>query len=229
LPSLSDTAPVPPAGAVAAVAYLAVAAAAAFVTVRRGTGDGRGFTLLEVLLAGAIVATVLSMSVPLTTTALDEIRTSMAARYLEGRIMNARMLAVTRSASVALRFEAAGPGHAIAEYADGNGNGVRSAEIAAGIDPQLAPRRFLHEQFPAVVFGLRASVPDIDGARSAVDTDGVRVGSSRILTLGPDGTATSGTLYLHGRRGQFAVRVLGATGRTRVLRFDTGTRRWIAR
>ena len=39
-------------------------------------------------------------------TALDEIRTSMAARHLEGRIMNARMLAVKRSASVALRFAA---------------------------------------------------------------------------------------------------------------------------
>jgi prepilin-type N-terminal cleavage/methylation domain-containing protein len=191
--------------------------------------DSRGFTLLEVLLAGAIVATVLSMSVPLTTSALDEMRTSMAARYLEGRIMNARMLAVKRSASVALRFEAVGRGYAIAEYADGNGNGVRSTEIAAGIDPPLAPRQLLHEQFPTVVFGLRANVPDVDGTRSTADSDGVRVGSSRILTLGPDGTATSGTLYLHGRRGQFAVRVLGATGRTRVLRFDTGTRRWIAR
>jgi hypothetical protein len=61
------------------------------------------------------------------------------------------------------------------------------------------------------------------------DSDGIRVGSSRILTLGPDGTATSGTLYLHGRRGQYAVRVLGATGRTRVLRFDTGTGRWLTR
>jgi Tfp pilus assembly protein FimT len=101
-----------------------VAAVAVRATLR-GTDESRGFTLLEVVLAGAIVATVLSMSVPLTTTALDEIRTSMAARYLKGRIMNARMLAVKRSASVALRFEAVGRGYAIAEYADGNGNGVR--------------------------------------------------------------------------------------------------------
>jgi prepilin-type N-terminal cleavage/methylation domain-containing protein len=200
-----------------------VAPAAALIPNRHG------FTLLELLLATAIVATVLSMSVPLTTSAIDEIRTSMAARYVEGRILNARMLAVKRSADVALRFEAVGGGYAIAEYLDGNGNGVRSAEIAAGIDTQLAPRQFLHEQFPAVVFGLGANIPDVDGARSASATDGVRVGSSRILTLGPDGTATSGTLYLHGRRGQFAVRVLGATGRTRVLRFDTGTGRWSAR
>jgi len=191
--------------------------------------EQRGFTLVELMLTAAIVATILSMSVPMTTTALDEMRTSMAARYLEGRIMNARMLAVKRSTNVALRFEAVGPGYAFAEYVDGNGNGVRSAEIAAGIDMQLSPRQSLHEQFPAVVFGLRANVPDIDGARITADSDGIRVGSSRILTLGPDGTATSGTLYLHGRRGQYAVRVLGATGRTRVLRFDTGTGRWLTR
>ena len=188
-----------------------------------------GFTLLEVLLAAAVTVTVLAMSVPMTAAALDEIRASMAARYLEGRIMNARMTAVKRSASVALRFEPVGGDYAVAEYADGNGNGVRSSDIAAGVDPQLSARQFLRDQFPAVVFGLRANVPDIDGARSTAVGDGVRIGSSRILTMAADGTATSGTLYLHGRRGQFAVRVLGATGRTRVLRFDTGTGRWVTR
>jgi hypothetical protein len=50
-------------------------------------------------------------------------------------------------------------------------------------------------------------VADVDGDRSTT-TDGVRIGSTRILTLGPDGTATSGTLYVRGRRGQFAVRIL---------------------
>ena len=202
---------------------------AAGAAASKAAAGSQGFTLLELLLAAAVAATVLSMSVPLTTSAVDETRSSMAARYLEGRIMNARMLAVKRSANVALRFEAAGGGYAIAEYLDGNGNGVRSAEIATGIDTQLAPAQFLHEQFPGVVFGLRASIPDMDGARSTAEGDGVRIGASRILTLGPDGTATSGTLYLHGRRGQYAVRVLGATGRTRVLRFDTGTRQWLAR
>ena len=66
-------------------------------------------------------------------------------------------------------------------------------------------------------------------ANRQTDSDGIRIGSSRILTPGPDGTARSGTLYLHGRRGHFAVRVLGATGHTRVLRFDTGTERWLTR
>jgi prepilin-type N-terminal cleavage/methylation domain-containing protein len=189
----------------------------------------RGFTLLELLLGIAVLGTLLTISVPVTATALDEVRTGMAARYLEGRIMNARTLAVKRSASVALRFEPVAGGYAVAEYLDGNGNGVRSAEIAAGLDPPLALRQFLHEQFPSVVFGLRANTPDLDGVRSASDTDGVRFGTSRLLSMAPDGTSSSGTVYLHGKRGQFAVRVLGATGRTRVLKFDTGAGRWTTR
>ena len=35
------------------------------------------------------------------------------------------------------------------------------------------------------MFGLRANVPDVDGARITADSDGIRIGSSRILTLGP--------------------------------------------
>jgi hypothetical protein len=57
----------------------------------------------------------------------------------------------------------------------------------------------------------------------------VRIGAARILTMSPDGTATSGTLYVQGRRAQYAVRVLGATGRTRVFKYDTGARTWISR
>jgi prepilin-type N-terminal cleavage/methylation domain-containing protein len=192
-------------------------------------GSSRGFTLLELLMATAVLVALLTMSIPMTAAAVDDIRTSMAARYLEGRIMNARMLAVKRSASVALRFEPAGGGYAIGEYLDGNGNGVRSAEIAADLDLPLTPRQLLAEQFPSVVFGLRANTPDVDGVRSAIDGDGIRFGASRILSLAPDGTSSSGTLYLHGKRGQYAVRVLGATGRTRVLKYDTGAGRWVTR
>jgi len=97
------------------------------------------------------------------------------------------------------------------------------------MDRRLVPPQLLRDEFPLVVFGLRAGIPDLDGRRSTADSDGVRIGASRILTLGSDGTATSGTLYLHSRRGQFAIRILGATGRTRVLRFDTGPGQWSAR
>ena len=184
---------------------------------------------MELLLATAVAVTLMATSMPLTASALDEIRTGMAARYLEARIMDARMQAIRRSARVALRFEPGAGDYRFGEYLDGNGNGVRAADIGAGVDPELAPRGYLRDHFSGVSFGLLANIPDVDGSRATSATDGVRIGVSRILTLGPDGTATSGTLYLHGRRGQYAVRILGATGRTRVLRFDSGGRQWIAR
>jgi len=195
----------------------------------RGLARGQGFTLLELLLTLGIATTIIGMAVPLTADALDEMRGSMAARYVQSRILDARMDAVKRSSRVGLRFESQGDDFRFAEYLDGNANGIRSADIADGTDPELRPRERLADQFAGVSFGLRANVPDVDGTRSPTRQEGVRVGVTRILSVGPDGTATSGTLYLHGRRSQYAVRVLGATGRTRVLRFDSGGQQWIAR
>jgi hypothetical protein len=185
--------------------------------------------VLELLLTLAVAATVTAIALPFTAAALDDVRTGMAARYLAARIGDARLHAVSRSARVALRFDPSDGDYGFAEYRDGNADGVRTADIAAGVDAEVSPRRFLRDSFSGVMFGLRAGVPDVDGARMANDTDGVRLGTARILTLGPDGTATSGTLYLHGRASQYAVRILGATGRTRVLRFDPGGQQWISR
>ena len=195
----------------------------------RWRGSASGFTAIEVLLAIAVMVTVIGIAVPLTSDVLDQVRTGMAARYLEGRIMAARMLAVRRSTRVALRFEAAGDDYRFAEYLDGNGNGVRAADIASGADPELARHQLLRDHFRGVSFGLRANIPDINGTRTAAAGDGLRIGTSRLLTLGPDGTATSGTMYVRGRRGQYAIRILGATGRTRVLRFEPGSGQWTAR
>ena len=186
----------------------------------------QGFSFLEVLLVTSIVATLAAVSIPVTAGALDELRTSMAARYLEGRIMNARATAVKRSTRIGLRFEPVDNDCRIREYSDGNGNGLRASEIAAGLDPEIGQAEFIGSLFPGVGFGLHEGVPDVDGSR-ATGSDGLRIGPSRILTVGPDGTATSGTLYVRGRRGQYAVRILGVTGRTRVLRFHPGTGQWI--
>jgi type II secretory pathway pseudopilin PulG len=177
----------------------------------------------------AIIATLAGIGIPLATSALDEMRVAMAARYVAGRIIGARLDALQRSAALGLRFESGGPDYTFATCVDGNGNGVRSAEIASGIDQQLTPPELLGQRFTDVHFGLAAGMPDLDGGRQAGETDGVRIGSSRILTLGPDGTATSGTLYIRGKRGQYAIRILGATARMRIFQYRTGAGEWIVR
>lgn len=192
-----------------------------------GSLHARGFTLVELLFALALAATVVGLSVPLTQSTIDEIRAAAAARHLAARIALARLDAVRRSGAVALRFEPEGADYRFTRHVDGNGNGVRTLEISKGVDLTMGHAERLQDTHPGVVFGLMAGLPDLDGGRG--NADGVRIGSSRILSLSPDGSATSGTLYLHGRRSQYAVRVLGATGRTRVFQYDTGTSQWKSR
>ena len=187
----------------------------------------RGVTAIELMFAVAISMTVAAVSIAQTTSAVDELRTAMAARYVAGRIGAARLDAVRRGTSVALRFELAGDDYVYTPVEDGNGNGVRTLDIRAGVDRPLGVAERLRDKFADVRFELGAGVPDADGDNVA--GDGVRLGSSRLLTLSADGTATSGTLYIRGRRAQYAVRVLGATGRTRMLQYSPGNRLWLSR
>jgi len=160
-----------------------------------------------------------AVSVPHFLAGLDRSRTWAAARYLAARMNGARGYAVLRSTHVALRFVEARTGVTVQTFVDANHNGVRTTDIIAGIDAALdAPLR-LRELFPGVDIGL---APELG-------SDPVRVGSSNLLSFSPLGTATSGTVYVRGRDGtQLAVRVLGATGRMRVLRYVPRTRAWLA-
>src|SRR5262249_47378227 len=100
-------------------------------------------------------------------------------------------------------------------YRDGNANGVRIRDITSGLDPPIErPVRFA-DRFPRVLLYLN-------------DPDAVSSDTTALVSFSPIATSTSVTLYVRGVYGsQCAVRVLGATGRTRVLRFVPATRQWI--
>jgi len=192
------------------------------------TSRDEGLTLIELVFVVSVIVVIAGVAIPVTGDALDNARTYSAARYIAGQIVSSRMDAVNRSRAVALRFDPSMPDYRVGRYIDGNGNGVRASEIRSGIDRRDGSEKRIGDDFPNVRFGLSESLPDADGIRGT-GTDGVRIGTARILTMSPDGTATSGTLYLQGLRAQYGVRVLGATGRTRVLEFDRGRQTWINR
>jgi hypothetical protein len=129
-----------------------------------------------------------------------------------------RTQAVTHTTTIALLFQRCRGGFTVAVYADGNGNGVRTWDIDNGIDrPIEAPVR-LEDLFPGVLI----AVPSWSTSAA------VELGGSDLLSFTPDGTATSGTIAILGRDGsQFAVRVLGVTGRIRLLRMDPVSHDWI--
>ena len=192
-----------------------------------GTHSSLGFTLVELLLTMAVAATLTTIAVPLVGSTVDDLRVAGAARHIASRVAAARIDAIRRSTTVGLRFVATGSDYTFLTYVDNNGNGLRTADITSGVDTALTTQERLRDKYPGAEFGLAAGIPDLDGASGS--TDGVRVGTSRLLSVSPNGSATSGTLYIRGRRGQYAVRILGATGRTRVFEYDTGARRWVSR
>ena len=142
-----------------------------------------------------------------------------AARYLAARMGLARTQAVARGAAIGLRFDQEPRGFTFSVFQDGNGDGIRSSDIEAGIDPLIEPTASVFQQFPGVDIGLAPGAPA---------PDPVQLGRINILTFTPVGTSTSGTIYIRDRDGsQWAVRVLGATGRVRVLRYESRTRAWL--
>jgi hypothetical protein len=127
---------------------------------------------------------------------------------------------VARSTTVALYFQADSRGTSFSIVEDGNGDGVRTADIELSIDPVIEPPVLLSDVFPGASIGIAPGAPV---------TDAVALSGTGILSFTPHGTATSGSVYIVGRdRTQWVVRVLGVTARARVLRLDRPTNTWVA-
>lgn len=189
--------------------------------------DCTGMTLVDSMAGVAVVAMLAGMAVPFLIAARERSQVSAAAAYLSAQAMLARSRAVKHGAAVGLRFEADAGVYRFASYVDGDGDGIRAIDVSRGIDRRLGPAQRLGDRYPSVSFGLLASIAPIGSSRSAgAQADPIRLGRGDTLTFSPLGTATSGTLYLRGPNEQYAIRVLGATGRVRVLYFDAAADAW---
>ena len=190
-----------------------------------------GFSLIEAAVVLLLLGVSAAITLPAMRTGLDRMRAAAAARHLAARVQSTRVLAVMRSANVGLRFEREDDGYRYATYADGDGDGLRAQDVRSGRDARLTPFERIGDRFPGVVLGVAEAVPGVSGRDTLpAGADPVRFGASDTLTFSPLGTATSGTLYLHDRSSrQLAVRVLGATGRTRILEFSEASSSWVPR
>ena len=189
----------------------------------------KGYSLLEVLLAITLMVIASGAAIPLAYSSVDRSKAAGGASYVAGRMALARFEAVRRSAYVAIRFIARPDGYWLQSYVDGNRNGVLTRDIALGLDPPITAGERLDYHFSGVEFGIQPNVTGIDPGPFN-PSDPIQIGSSMLLSFSPTGSSTSGTLFIRGLRGhQFAVRVLGATGRTRILEFNFGARAWQAR
>ncbi len=190
-------------------------------------GGARGAALIDVVVSCAVLVVVFAVTVPSWRVTRERDATRMAARYVAQRLQMLRVDALRHNANVAMRFDPGDLGR-FGAYADGDGDGVLQRDIDDGVDAALANEVRLADYFAGVSFRVVSDVssPDGDGIIVA-GSDPVRIGNTNLLSFGPMGSATSGTIYVAAGSGtQMCVRVLGATGRVRVMWFDAATREW---
>jgi type II secretory pathway pseudopilin PulG len=186
-----------------------------------------GYSLIELMFALGLIVTLGGIAIPQILAALDDFRAYGAVRYMSGRLHEARMAAVARNANTAMRFTRGEGSYAYGVYLDGNRNGVRSVDIARGVDPEIQKEERLADVFPGVDFGAVPGLPSVEPGSPPPGDDPVRFGSTSMAVFSALGTSTPGSLYIRGRRdAQYAVRLFGQTGKIRVLKFDPKTRLW---
>ncbi len=153
-----------------------------------------------------------------------------AARELAAELARLRSEAITTGHIVALRLTWSSGRYSYAFFVDGDGDGVRADDIAAGRDPSVGGSRDLPSRYEGVDFGLiDAAIPEVPPGTGALApfADPVRFGRSDIISFSPRGTSSSGTLYVSdGRLAVAAVVLYGGTGRLRTWRFDRDLWRW---
>jgi len=81
----------------------------------------RGYTLIDLLIAIAVLTTLLAISIPTLSGAANAARLRGAAFHISARLALVRMQAVRRYANVALRFQMQNGQYRYQTFADGDG------------------------------------------------------------------------------------------------------------
>ena len=172
--------------------------------------SSRGFSLVETLVVAAVLAIAVAVGFPFFRACAAEAHLLGAGQAFRSEFRKARSLAVRSTASTPRSASSAGSeGASYAVYVDGNGNGVRSADIRSGVDRLLAGPFPLTGGAPGVRVGFNPGTPAVPPARGALDGDPIRFGRSDILSFSPAGNRHPRDLLPGRGRAQAAVRVTG--------------------
>lgn len=188
-----------------------------------------GYSLPEVLVGLTLLGILVGISAPLVAQAVARERLRSAGLELATTLRALRQTAVTKRVSVGLKFVRQEEGWAYSLYQDGNANGIRSADIRAGRDLFLSGPRHPGQGKEGIRFGLPAiPIPRIPPGRGLVidGEDPIKLGRSDILSFSPEGSTSSGTLYLTDGREVVGIVIYGPTGRVRIFRFDPQRGSW---
>jgi type II secretory pathway pseudopilin PulG len=188
-------------------------------------------TLLEAVAGLLVTALVAAAVMPAFASMRAEALTAAGARHLAVTLRALRWKSVAQGRGHGMYFVEDESGWCWYEVRDGNGNGLRTAEVGDGTDPTLAGPRRLEDVASGVGLGFPPgeAIPRIPpGSGWIADlADPIRIGNTNLLAFSPSGTSSSGTLYLtDGGKRLYAVVLYGRTAKIRVWRYAEANRQW---
>lgn len=180
-----------------------------------------------------MTALLAGLGVPPLLEASANLRLRSAAEEIRGSLRLAQSMAIRYDANVGIKFKTSQPEGTVtfALYRDGDGDGVSSADIERGIDPEIRSEHQLTSLGRGFGFGFPPGEaprdPGDPRARLSNLDDPVRFNGSDIASFSPLGTSTPGSVYLtDGRTRLMVVRLFNRTSKTTVLTYDPRTERW---
>jgi prepilin-type N-terminal cleavage/methylation domain-containing protein len=191
----------------------------------------KGFSLAEVLAALAILAIAAAVALPAAAQLRDAGRAAAGARVVASLLSAERWSSVTSGKTRGFQFRRGATGWTWREVEDGNGNGLRTAEITRGVDRVLGPDQSLESKVDHVTLGFPpgGTYPEAPPGTQILGPadDPVRFGRTDLVSFGPLGGSSSGTIYVtDGQAGLYAIVLFGPTTRLRVWRWIPAERRW---
>ena len=183
---------------------------------RAARRPARGASLPELVLVLGLLA-IVSGGAWRTLGELRDARASReAARGLTADLRGVAQEARRQRRSLAVEFDLRAP-ERWRVLADGNGNGITTADVSLGIDAPQTPWTLVFREGRARLAVTR-DLPGADGTGTVPQgSTPIQLGVSSRLVFTPRGTSAAGSLYVAGRGERaYAIRVLGTTQRIRL-------------
>jgi len=181
---------------------------------------------VEALVVVALIGVMVLPAVPSFVAWRQRQRLDAALRHLAEEIARACAFAAASGRTHGVRFDASAAELGWVLVADGDGDGLTSADLDDGTDPAIRATASLTRRFPGLLPGRPPGVPTVAGG--AADRHGMAFGSATAVSCSADGGARSGTLYLRSGRGDgAALRVYGPSARLTLWWWDATAGRWV--
>jgi prepilin-type N-terminal cleavage/methylation domain-containing protein len=180
-----------------------------------------GYSLMEILVVLAILGVAATIGLSALTRVMEQSSARTVATEFHTLVNQAKTRAILERRHAGLAFRETSRGVEAGVFLDGNGNGLRSSEIRSGTDRPLGPWVLLKGERARIA--LPDDLSEDPQGRPLRGDDAVRFGRGDILSFGPTGTSTPGSLYVRTAFNEaWAFRVWGLNGRVRVYRWRNG-------